>query len=328
MYDHTTSLALKDIACVRNYFRAREDNNMRGHDSALQKSFVDALVGMITCIKCLGNAGATQLIEALKDNPYGDVQTRRIRDHIYATMQHSCKAATTDEPKQHLKHWWHDFTKHEWDVLRNPNNSFNLKMTTLVARGHSVGCGDLDVQALKWALAALLVVHYYDDLPPVQQMYKKLQALKQSYATERTSFLHEQLPTFPEDPNELPEQIYKEAYPIGEPTKVVLQGVNTVAEMIPLRRSGRLLKAGRADRVDAHEAVTRVTKQIPPSQEHASAPSLTPTDDPDEVALFGKYQRELNDLRRRRIQGQVVSQEQDFRTDCEPLRESVPVTMD
>jgi hypothetical protein len=111
-----------------------------------------------------------------------------------------------------------------------------MKTTTLVERGLTVGCLDPDEQTFKWALATLLLVHY-DELPSPHQVYTKLQDLKASYASERQLFLHEHLPSFPEDATNLPEHIYNAAYTAdAPPVKVVLQGINTVADAIPLRK--------------------------------------------------------------------------------------------
>ena len=62
------SLVLKEINGVRNYFRARSDNNP-AHDTTLSKSFADSLMAMINVIKSLGPADATQLMKALNDDP-------------------------------------------------------------------------------------------------------------------------------------------------------------------------------------------------------------------------------------------------------------------
>ena len=173
--------------------------------------------------------------------------------------------------KQHLKCWWHYCTAQDWGLLRNPKVSFNQKMTTMVERGMSVGCVDPDEQSLKWALATLLVVHY-DELPSPHQVYQKLQDIKQSYIAERKPFLYQQLAQFPEDPQDLPLDIYAEAYPLpgGGPNKVVLQGVNTVADSIPLRSNSKLLRK-KADRNEASEAFAQSKQAIKSEPQAPSA---------------------------------------------------------
>ena len=101
--------ALKEIAGVRSFFRARGEVTS-ANDPSLQKSFGDALIAMINGMK-MGPSEATQLIESLKDNPYGDEQTRRICDHIDSTIKQShlaAKASRGEESSsscQQLKAW-------------------------------------------------------------------------------------------------------------------------------------------------------------------------------------------------------------------------------
>ena len=237
--------ALKEIAGVRSFFRARGEFNSANNPS-LQKSFGNALIAMINGMK-MGPSEATQLIEALQHNPYGDDQTRRICDRIDSTIKQShlaAKAPRGDESissRQQLKAWWNYFTESEWARLRDPKIGFSAKMTMMVERGMSIGCIDPDERSLGWCLATLFLVHY-QDLPGAQASYAKLQELKQSYVAERKAFGYEQLSGFPNDPNELHPHIFSEGYPDSDnpPIKSVLQGVHTIFDSIPLRSNSKL----------------------------------------------------------------------------------------
>ena len=290
---------MKEIAGVRSFFRARGDAEP-SHLIPLQKSFADTLVVMLNSIKSFGPTEGTQLMESLKDAPYGEVHSRRICDHVDSMMQ---KGGTPTKPgahnhaKQVLKHWWNYCTAEDWKMFRNKKASFNMKMTTIVERGLSVGCLDPDEQALKWALATLLLVHY-DELPEPQQIYDKLQDLKESYASERQVFLHEQLLSFPDDAMNLPEHIYNAAYTADTPpVAVVVQGINTVADAIPLRKNSKLLKARGAVLASAQEAFTRTKREISPKHELARSPRGSPPDDHDELVLCRGCQDKLHELR-------------------------------
>ena len=299
------SLVLKEINGVRNYFRARSDNNP-AHDTTLSKSFADSLMAMINVIKSLGPADATQLMKALNDDPYGEDQSRRLRDHIDTKLQHGHNGAKLDKihtaNKQLLKHWWNYFIAQECEVLRNPKSSFHKKMTIMVERSMSVGCVDPDEQTYKWGLATLLLMHY-EDMPSPQEVYRKLQDLKQAFISERKVFLHEQLPQFPEHATDLPEHIFAEAYPGPDdpPTKIVLRGIHQVAAAIPLRSNSKLLNARGASRVDVHDAFVRA-KTEPPASPSSSVKlppqSSSPHDDPCEMALYNEYHQKLAELRR------------------------------
>ena len=119
-----------------------------------------------------------------------------------------------------------------------------------------------DEHTFKWALATLLMAHY-DEPPPPTHIYKKLKDVKQSWAAERKAFVHEQARVFPDDPYGLPDHIFKDAYPDpdNQPTKVVLVGINTVAESIPLRSNSKLLTEPSKHKADVRDAFTR-TKHI------------------------------------------------------------------
>ena len=101
--------ALKEITRVRNFFRARAGVGNSSQDLSLQKSFADALIGIVNGVKSFGPGEGSQLMEALHDKPYGEVQTRRLCDHIDAKMQSGGRSSAHRPPsanKQMLKCWW------------------------------------------------------------------------------------------------------------------------------------------------------------------------------------------------------------------------------
>ena len=329
------AVGVKEINSVRAFFRSRTTSNTTS-DATLQKSFTDTLLRIINNMKPFGPNEGSQLNEALKDAPYGDVQTQRIVDHIDAKMQigHSSRAtalaAQSDKCKQFLKHWWNYPTNDEWVLLKDRKNSFNLKTTTIVERGMSFGCVDPDEQALKWALATLVHVHY-DELPSAQQLYQKLQDLKQAFVAEKHVFPHEHIQEFPESATDLPDHIYKYAYPdsSGPPVSVVLFGINTVAECIPLRKNSKLLRAKSSDRHDANKRFAECKKGIIPKDEpcsharvivkaeiddtqHNASNELIHVRDDDEQKLLNEYREKLAALR------QLKNQPADVPLKCEP----------
>lgn len=319
-----TDAAIKEINSVSNLFRSRSGVGIASSNLVLQKSFADTLIGIINGIKVFGPGEGSQLMDALKDKPYGDVHTPRLCEHIDAKMQSCHRAPATganSNVKQLLKHWWHYVTAKDWAVLVDPKQSWNLKMTTLVERGISVGCVDPDEQSLKWLLATLLLAHY-PEIPTYQQIYNKLQDLKQSYAAERKSVPHEQLATFPEDPKELPASIFNAAYPdeADKPLKLVIQGINTVAENIPLRKNSKLLKGKSTGRAEVNAALAKGNlgnaygEGHPPPQAHSAVsvpapakieaearerpPITAAPQDADEKSLLEEYHMKLQQLRR------------------------------
>ena len=207
---------------------------------------------MLSRMKTFGPTEGTQLVGMLHDSPYGEVHTLRINSHIEAAMHTTGRKHAKTEgqhtSKQYLKHWWHYLTAGDWAILRDPKASFNSKMTRMVERGLSVGCLDADEQTIKWALATLLLTHY-DDLPTPQQIYQKVQDFKMSWMAEKLVYKHEQLAEFPENVSDLPEHIFNDAYTDGSPPiTIVINGINTVADSIPLRSNSKLLKTPKINR--------------------------------------------------------------------------------
>ena len=264
---------------------------------------------MIVALKSFSPAEAGPVIRALEDSPYGELQDTRIHEAIDKKINLSRQGNASDaqvSTKQFLKSWWNYFTAVQWELLLNPRTSWNMKMTTLVERGHSVGCAEPDEQALKWALATLLLVHY-DDMPVPRQVYQKLQDLKQSYASERKPYMHELLTLFPEFPKDLPAHIYKDAYPDDEPVIRELQGVHTVADAVPLRSNSKILKNKNGEINPQTFVLAKVKKE--PKVEDASAPSAQVDADLEEEALLKEYKQKLTEYRRKKSQGHIDSQE-------------------
>lgn len=299
-----------EINGARKFFEARGDVS---NNSALQKSLSDTLICMIKGAKNLSPADASAIFSALKDQPYGVIHTKRVTDIIDGKLENAPKD-TACSTKQKLKHWWAYMTPSEFASLKDPKMSWTRKVAMAIDRGLAVGCMDPDEQTLKWLLATLLLVHY-DELPSTQIIYGKLQDLKHAYAAEKKVFDHEQLVDFPTDPTELPDHIFADAYAVERPDHAMtLQGVNTVAELIPLRRNSKLLKkSGISSAVQ--DAFTNMKKDLAPSSSAVpSSPALIKVEQPvvqhqnafglqhdptdnDELKLFMDYQRSLLTLR-------------------------------
>ena len=71
---------VREIASVKGFFNARGNDN-GANDVALQKSFADTVIAMLNSMPMLSASEASQVMAALKDDPYGETQTKRIRDH-------------------------------------------------------------------------------------------------------------------------------------------------------------------------------------------------------------------------------------------------------
>lgn len=261
------SIVAREIANVRQFFKSRQGipGVNASHDVTLQKSFADAIIVMLNATKGMQSTDAAQIMNALVESPYGETQTDRIRSHIDALVQKSCsKPVAASTGKQFLKFWWNFFTASDWEVMRSKATSWLAKQTTLIERGMSVGCVEPNEQCCKWALATLLLMHY-DTLPAAKQIYDKVVDFKAAYEAERRPYPHEQVHTFPEDPSALPQQVYDHAYADdNKPVQAALPGINSVANLIPLRKNSKLIKArGSAAESAAAFAEARMKAEIP-----------------------------------------------------------------
>ena len=236
---------IKEMTSTKKFFKSRTDAG----DDDMRAKFAASLKKQINECANFGTSEATAIQDALHDSPYGESGTASIKASIDAKLStvgfQSMKGQQT-MPSQSLKYWWFYPSPADWDVLEDPKVSFRLKMVQLVERGGLVGCTNPDEQSIKWMLAMLLAVHY-KDLPEPQEIFAKLHDLKKCIETERMAFPLDHLPEFPGHPLDLPPDVYHYAYPEPdlEPVAKQLQGINAIAEKIPLRKNSKLLKTKR-----------------------------------------------------------------------------------
>ena len=76
----TIQQAIKDINGVRSIFAARGTSS--SSDGSLHESFAVSLVTIIDSMQLLSTTDASQIFAALRDNPYGDEHSKRIRDKV------------------------------------------------------------------------------------------------------------------------------------------------------------------------------------------------------------------------------------------------------
>ena len=250
----STSAVLKKISSVRKFFESSSRNNSEHDPSALQKSFTDSIINKLSLLKAFGPDEGAQVMDALKQStgsPLGEIQTKRVMEFIEKKIHDSVSSTAssdktrpsgaTGKSNQFLKHWWNYMKQSQIDYLKDPSKSFNSKLTLVAEVGMMIGCNGADEQAKKWALALLLMLHY-PELPSPQHVFEKLQDLKQAWISEFKPWHGEILVTFPEYPRDLPQATYNHAYPDEPPVSVVMTGISTVADSIPLRKNLRLLK--------------------------------------------------------------------------------------
>ena len=309
-------VVLKEISSVTAFFHSRGDSK---DQSVLQKSFADGLLNKLSMIPNFSTGDGAQLHAALLDSPFGEVQTQRIRDALDSLVQQCSSKSTaptsagcTDGSKQLLRHWPNYFTAAKHEYLAGPH-SFTAKMTVMVETGMSVGCTRPTEDTLRYCLAMLLALHY-TTVPTPQEIYRKLQDLKQSWISEAKPWYLDHLQEFPENPMDLPKKVYDHAFPDAPPVSVSIQGINTIADSIPLRANSKLLKKGKGqsgsssleDAYASSKPPTPPMKQErPPIKQERDVPTVAlkheldvdSEDDADIILLKTEYSFKLAQLK-------------------------------
>ena len=177
------SLLVKEIGSVKVFFKARAEMNS-SCDPMLQKSFADTLISMLNNMKSFGPAEATQIVDALRGEPYGEDQTKRIMAIVDSKVAKGIGPVKPEgSGKQSLKEWWCYLTSSDWDVLKNPKLSVNRKMTTMVERAMAVGCNDPSQHTFRWGTALLAITHY-ETPPEPKKLWDLLKDFKACFKSE------------------------------------------------------------------------------------------------------------------------------------------------
>ena len=302
---------LKEISSVSAFFVSRDGSG--GDVSGLQKSFADSVLNKLKLVKDFGAGDGAQLHEALKGNQFGPTHTQRVKDAIDALVQKTASQALiagnpkcADVPKQLLKCWWNYFTQDKIDFLHG-NNSINAKMTLMVETGMDVGCVKPKEDTYKWCLAMLLLCHYRH-VPMPKEIYDKLQDLKKAWVCEAKPFYLDHVQEFPEMPEHLPRNIYQQAYPDAKPVCLRLQGINTIAESIPLRANSKIIKKSksRSEVLSLDEAYAECRDSRPAASSNVvKREPATPVkheaydsdEDPDVIVLRKEFEFKLAQLK-------------------------------
>ena len=288
---------VKEIQSVTQFFYIRE--GMDGND-VLAKNFADSLVQQINTCLSISTPDATSIIDQLKDSPYGDANIKRIVQALDAKVLGSgppVQAGTGSSKEQAFEFPWNYCNQGDWDLFWDKHKPFHSKLTKLVERGNMCGCDLPNEQSLKWMLTMLMMAHY-GDMPVANEIYDKLQELKQVVATERKTVPFQRLLVFPEKPSDLPEEVYKFAYTDGPPITVVIPGIRAAAspKFFPLRSSNKLVKKQKAANSTCAikpEADASDLTAAPAAQQGSIDTNMPSPGDPVELALYDKYKADL-----------------------------------
>lgn len=279
---------LSEIKNAKQFFASRaETPGSTDGDRLMKKSFTEALLKQIGQVQSLEPSQASEIMDTLKNSPYSEHLSKLQTAIDGKVCAHQSKSGKSNAP-QTLKHWWNYMTIEDWNFLKS-KQWWSAKCTRLVERGNSLGVTIPDEQTFKYMLAVLLTSHY-TEMPAAAEIYDKLQELKQVFSTETKPYPLEHLTEYPESPDNLPDEMYKHAYPNEKPSAVSCPGIVTVAEKyIPLRSSSKLLQGTKRDRDQKRAASPQVKTETPDKHWQILQASIKKEEvEPDSIVLGRK----------------------------------------
>ena len=316
----TTQSIAREIQNCQQFFEQRRANVPNAPESqtqTLQKSFTDSVISKLNAMRTFGPSDGTQLHVALQDSPFGESNTARIISAIDLRMQNNASEPVAESSsgrssagsRQILKHWWNYFTQSDLDFLMDSKKSLDAKMTRVAEVGNRIGLNNPEEQSIKWSMAVLLLC-CYDTMPTARQMYAKIQDFKQVWECEAKPWSLERLTMFPETPAQLPKEIYNAAYGDMPPVTATFPGINTIANLIPLRKNSKRLKTEltKTEKAEANESFQNMAKQEPnikaeikaePPAEPKAKVKCEPCDDedPEEIAIMKEAEAKIARMR-------------------------------
>jgi len=188
-------------------------------------------------------------------------------------------------------------------------------------------------------MLAMLLMCHYNDIPGPNEIHDKLVDLKQVVMCERKAFPLVYLKIFPDDPQELPSEVFSYAYSDSQPIPCVLPGINSIAKKIALRGNSQLLKQSPKAKVEPLQAASssglaqqplKIEPCQPATESIKTHDDFPVRGDMVEEQLYSKYKA---DLWKHRAQKQGIllggcKEEQGQPSGAVPLKmEGAPLTL-
>ena len=196
--------------------------------------------------------GVCAKIKGLADLPPGDAL--RIKeaaksfkdDHLKSivdVLEHRMALGVVDSNKsvalkpQILLHIYNYMTHDEWKELDNPNTSWARKQTVVALRLKKLGIASMHEQTMRNCMA--LLACSLTVVPEQKMMYDMLQEFKATFASTTCTTRCSSIVKYPENPQELCQDVYQAAYASDQPCPKVIDQFNLVAKKVVLRNTSR-----------------------------------------------------------------------------------------
>ena len=281
----TVAMLLDEIKSAQDYLVARGPSE---DIVKLTQSFGASLLQQVNTMSIITANDASIVLKALEASSYGSTEISRIRSALDAKVLASVSGSQTGSlvKDQLLKSWWNMLSRDEVTFIMDKKKSFHSKLVRMVERKNLLGCQWPSIHTLKWMLSTLIAVHYEElHMPSNNEIHEKLLELKKIVSTERKKFPHQQLQTFPDDPKDLPNEIYDYAYTSSDPpTPFEVQGVHAIAAKVSLRSNNHLLCEPKGKH-SAAKASPKVSSAMATDRNHVKSEVKTEADanEPDRL---------------------------------------------
>ena len=210
--------------------------------SQSQKAMTSSLLAQIQNIAKLDAGSAAKLNEALNGSSFDIESKQELASAVAQKTMTSVAAATAGGPRrlQTLCKLQAYLTEEDWATLQDGQRSIARKLQTLVDRLCLLGLQNPTEATIKHIVSVLACAH--DLQMTAEVLHSHVIDVKAAiHARAGTVHTSVRLTVFPDDPSELPAELYNAAYSDGDPQCVELPGLASMMARVPLRNTNKSL---------------------------------------------------------------------------------------
>ena len=146
---------------------------------------------------------------------------------------------------QTMRHMYNYLTVRDWEVMTDSRSSGAQREAVITARLMKLGVRRASDEGLiKWAMCIIMEIEFQitNAWPSYLDVYNRVNALKDLLRGAQP-YRGEYVDKYPEDPRELPDSVFNEAYAINDPPiQRHMPKYEMMSNHVPLRKSSKLLR--------------------------------------------------------------------------------------
>ena len=213
-----------------------------------EKGMGSSVCLQISNLASLDMNNASEINKAIRDSAFPSEQKTLLAQAVQKKLMASATNTTTPNRKglQTLTSVCSYFTQNDWNCMGNPTLVLGQKIICMVERLRLLGLGNPSESTSKHLAALIGTVHFQH--PDASQLHNIVLELKLSMQQMRgkvvlASGVH--ILQYPTDPKELPEAVFKLAYPndADPPINNILDGFMATFVHVPLRVTNKTLSS-------------------------------------------------------------------------------------